>query len=156
MAKTNLKAVDETSMMDQEESLIEYSINLEEQEKPPLLPVGEYRAEVVGFEKKFGKDSGNPYFNVKLRVNSESQPADFVEALGTNQPITLFYMFFGAQDNPVERFNMKQFCQALGVPLSNRFNPQDFLNKECKVLVNHNGKDLAGNPDIRVQKIIRV
>src|SRR5690349_1836341 len=119
------------------ESIIEYSINLEDQERPPILPIGEYEGEVTGFEKKFGKDSGRPYFNVKVSISPEAQPADFVEQLGTQGPVTLFYLVMGAEDNPVSRFNMRQFCEALRVPLSSRFSPADFLNKTCRVQVRH-------------------
>lgn len=157
--RTNLKAVeDQESMMqgvnEEVESIIEYSINLEDQERPPILPIGEYRAEVTGFEKKYGKDSGRPYFNVKLSIGPDDQPADFVESLGTQGPVTLFLIVMGAEDNPVSRFNMKQFCEALRVPLSNRFQPTDFLNKECRVQVAHE-KDLSGNPQPRAKKITR-
>lgn len=60
------------------ESIIEYSINLEDQGRPPILPIGEYAAEVVGFEKKFGAQSGRAYFNVKVSIAADNQPADFV------------------------------------------------------------------------------
>jgi hypothetical protein len=136
------------------ESLIEYSINLEDQERPPILPIGEYTGEVTGVEKKFGKDSGRPYLNVKLSIPSENQPADFVEQLGTQGPVTLFYMVFGLEDNPTSRFNMKLFCEALRIPLSNRFSATDFLNKECRIQVKH-GQDLSGNPRPEVAKVVR-
>lgn len=153
MARTNLKEVSQQeAIMDDMESIIEYSVNLEDQERPPVLPIGDYRAEVTGFEKKYGKDSGRPYFNVKLTIHADSQPADFVEQLGTQGDVNLFYMVFGAEDNPVARFNMRMFCEALRVPLSNRFQPVDFLNKEAVVTVKH-GRDLSGNPRPEVAKL---
>jgi hypothetical protein len=153
-----LQAVKEQEAMvtqaDEVESIIEYSVNLEDQERPPILPIGEYRAEVTGFEKKYGKDSGRPYFNVKVSISADNQPADFVEALGTQGPVTLFYLLMGAEDNPVSRFTMRQFCEALGVPLASRFRAEDFLNKECRVQIKH-GADLSGNPRPEVQKLVR-
>lgn len=145
---------DMVTASDEMESIIEYSVNLEDQERPPILPIGEYRAEVTGFEKKFGKESGRPYFNVKVSISADNQPADFVEALGTQGPVTLFHIVMGAEDNPVSRFTMRQFCEALGVPLASRFRPEDFINKECRVQIKHD-KDLAGNPVPKVQKLVR-
>lgn len=155
-----LQAVREQEQMvtqtqgDDVESIIEYSVSLEDQERPPVLPIGEYGAEVVGFEKKYGKDSGRPYFNVKVSISADNQPADFVEALGTQGPVTIFYLLMGAEDNPVSRFAMRQFCEAIGVPLASRYRPEDFLNKECRVQIKH-GKDLSGNPRPEIQKLVR-
>lgn len=150
------KAIDqqEAIMENGMESLIEYSINLEDQERPPVLPIGEYIGEIVGVELKYGKESGRPYFNVKFTIPPDNQPADFVEALGNQAPVSLFSMVFGAEDNPVSRFNMKQFCEAARVPLSSRFVASDFLNKEVRIQVKH-GQDLSGNPRPEVQRVTK-
>jgi hypothetical protein len=156
MARSNLKAVeDQANMMNNDDdldSIIEYSVNLADVGPPPVLPIGDYTAEITGFEKKFGKDSGRPYFNVKWTVRPDNQPADFVEALGTQGDINMYQMVFGATDDPVSWFNMKQFCEAARVPLSNRIDPNEFLNKEARVTVRH-GKDLSGNPRPEVAKV---
>jgi hypothetical protein len=157
--KTNLKPVEDSYVSgaagdDEVGSVFEYSMPLSEQERPPVLPIGEYAATVTDMEKKFGKDSGRPYFNIKLKVEPEAMPPDFVEALGTGQPLTLFSMVMGAEDNPQSRYTMRQFCEALGVPAVSRFTKADFLNKDCRVQIKH-GKDLSGNPRAEVQKIIR-
>lgn len=162
MAKSNVaRAVQEEELNqsqagndDAPDSIIEYSIDLNDQEKPPVLPVGDYPAEVTGVEKKYGKDSGRPYLNVKYSISADNQPADFVEALGTNAPVTVFNMVFGCEDNPQSRYNMKQFCEALGAPMSNRIDAKDFLGRTAKVTIKH-GKDLAGNPRPEVQSVKR-
>lgn len=133
-------------------SILDYSINIEEAERPPVLPVGEYRATITGVEKKFGKDSGRPYLNIKFSVDSDDQPADFVEQLGTNSPLSVFYMLFGAEDTPQSRYNMKQFCKAIGAPMSNRIDVRGFMDMEAKVSVEHQ-PDLEGNPQPRVRRV---
>lgn len=130
---------------DDMESILEYSIDLNDQEKPPILPIGDYLAEITGIEKKYGKDSGRPYLNVKWSISTDNQPADFVESLGTGQSVSLFSMVFGCEDNPVSRYNMKLFCKAIGQPMSNRMNPKEFLGRAAKITVKH-GKDLANQP----------
>lgn len=162
MAKANLKAVEDQEKMmnqdDQVESVLEYSTNIEDQERPPVLPVGEYVGVIAGCQVKFsGENSqrpGSPYLNVKVSIPAENQPADFVEALGSQAPVSVFATVFGCEDNPQSRYNMKQFCEAAGVPGSKRINLQDFVGKEVKVMLNHR-KDLAGNPQPNVQKITK-
>lgn len=138
---------------DEVESILEYSEDISTQERPPVLPIGEYRAEVSGVQLKHGKESGKPYLNVKASIGPDDQPADFVEALGTQQKVAVFGMVFGCEDNPVSRFNMRLFCEALGAPMSSRINPKDFIGKTCKVQVEHQN-DLQGLPQPRVRKFL--
>lgn len=149
-AKQNLdnSAVDDDDM----DSIISYSVNVEDQEKPPVLPLGEYRATVSAIEKKVGKDSGRPYLNIRFTISADDQPADFVEALGTQAPVSVFYMLFAAEDTPQSRYNMKQFCKALGVAGSDQINLKEFLNQEAKVQVEHQ-KDLNGDDQPRVRRV---
>lgn len=151
---TKGKQAEMNSVNDDEEvtSILEYSLNIEEQERPPVLPVGEYRAEVTGVELKHGRDSGRPYLNIKMTISPDNQPADFVEALGTQAPTSVFYMLFGCEDTPQSRFSMKNFCKAIGAPMSNRIDVKSFLNQECKVQIEHQ-KDLEGNDQPRVRRV---
>lgn len=137
---------------DQPDTIISYSVNIAEQERPPILPVGEYRATITGVEKKYGKDSGRPYLRVKYLVDSDDQPADFVEQLGSNQGVTLSSMVFGCEDIPQSRFNMQQFCIAVGAPMSHNIDVRDFIGQECRVMVDHE-KDLDGNPRPQVRRV---
>lgn len=134
------------------ESILEYSIDLNDQEKPPVLPIGDYLAEIAGVELKHGKDSGRPYLNIKWSIAPDNQPADFVAALGTNQAVSVYSMVFGCEDNPQSRFNMKQFCKAIGQPMSNRINPKEFLGRAAKVTIKW-GKDLNNQDKPEVGKI---
>lgn len=155
MAKTARQYEDTQNVEGTEEegSLLEYSMNIDEQERPPVLPIGEYQARITGLERKYGKESGRPYINVKLRIEPNDMPADFVEARGTEDAVTVFGMVMGAEDNPQSRFNMQQFCRAAGVAGSNRINLKEFLNKSVKVQIKH-GKDLAGNDQPQVGRMM--
>jgi hypothetical protein len=158
MAKSSAARVQEEELnnaqpgSDQPDSIMEYSIDLNDQERPPVLPVGDYLAEIKGVEKKFGKDSGRPYLNVKWQITADNQPADFVEALGTNAPVTVFQMVFGCEDNPQSRYNMKQFCKAIGAPMSNRIDAKEFLGRSGKLTIKHT-KDLSNQDQAAVQSV---
>lgn len=136
-------------------SILEYSIPIQDQERPPILPIGDYRATITGVELKHGKDSGRPYLNVKFTVGPDDQPADFVEEMGTGQPVNLFYMVFGAEDNPTSRFQMHQFCDTVGAPMAREIPIKQFLNLEARVSVEHQ-QDLHGNPQPRVRRVNKV
>lgn len=153
MAKNNAAAQMEAADDNMDQNILEYSVDISDAERPPVLPIGEYRATITGVEKKMGKDSGRPYLNVKYVISSDDMPPDYVESLGVAQDKTVFGMVFGAGDTPGDRYNMKQFCKATGAPMSNRINPQEFINREVKVQIEHQ-KDLEGNPQERVRRAI--
>lgn len=146
---------DGTQDEDEVGGILEYSVPIEEQERPPVLPIGDYRATITGVELKHGKDSGRPYLNVKFTVGPDDQPADFVEELGTGQPINVFYMLFGAENTPPSRFQMRQFCEALGAPMGREIPFKQFLNLEARVSIEHQN-DLHGNAQPRVRRVNKV
>lgn len=157
MARSNAAVKEQPPMHDGTQevgSIIEYSVDIAQQERPPVLPVGEYRATVTGVELKHGKESGRPYLNIKWSVDTDNQPVQFVEELGTHGPVSVFSMLFGCEDTPPQRFAMKMFCEAVGAPMSNRVDPREFLNQEARVQVEHQ-LDFDGNPQPRVRRVLK-
>lgn len=159
MARSNTaKAAQEAELQnsagDEEEidSILTYSIDLNDQEKPPVLPIGDYVAEITGVEKKYGKDSGRPYLNLKWSIPADNQPADFVEALGTQAPVTVFQMVFGCEDTPTSRWNMANFCRAVGQPMSNSVDSRELLGRTGKITIKHT-KDLNNQDQPAVQRV---
>jgi hypothetical protein len=61
-------------------------------------------------------------------------------------------MLFGAEDTMQGRFNMKNFCKAIGVAGSNRIDLREFIGKTAKVEVEHQ-KDLQGLDQPRVRRV---
>jgi hypothetical protein len=138
------------------DTILEYSVNIAEQERPPVLPIGEYRAVVTSVQKKYGKDSGRPYLNIRFTISSDDLPADFVEAYGANpeEVSSVFFMLFGCEDTPKSRFAMHNFCEAVGAPMSRRINAADFLNQEARVQIEHQ-KGLDGTDQARIRRVLR-
>lgn len=157
MAKAALKEAPQLADGSDDEgpdTILEYSIDIAEQERPPVVPIGDYRAVITGVQKKYGKDTGRPYLNIKWSISPDDLPADFIEEIGVQEPITVYHMLFGCEDNPRSRFSMHQFCESIGAPMSNRINVQDFMNQEGRITVEH-GQDLEGNPNPRVRRVSR-
>jgi hypothetical protein len=61
-------------------------------------------------------------------------------------------MVFGCEDNPTSRWNMKNFCKAIGQPMSNRMDFREFLGRTGKLTIKH-GKDLNNQDRPEVQKV---
>lgn len=157
MAKAALQevqSIDGTAADDGPDTILEYSMNIADQEKPPVIPVGEYHATITGVQKKFGKDSGRPYLNIKFSINPDDLPADFVEAVGAQDVNNVYHMLFGCEDTPKSRFNMHLFCAAIGAPMSNRINVAEFMNQEARVQIEHD-KGLDGSDMAKVRRVLK-
>lgn len=157
MAKTAVQEVQMNDGTDPDEgpgTILEYSINIQDQEKPPVLPIGEYHATITGVQQKFGKDTGKPYLNIKFSINPDDLPADFVEAVGAQDVNNVYYMLFGCEDTPKSRFNMHLFCAAIGAPMSNRINVAEFMNQEARVQIEHY-KGTDGSDNAKVRRVLK-
>ena len=116
-------------------SILNYAIDLNDQQAPPPIPTGIYPAEVMGVSKRVSNTSGHEYLNVQFRIAPESYPADYTE--GDPEGTTLFYNRLRTADAPQPRFQMKRFLQAVGAPLSNRLDLMDLVNLTCNVEITH-------------------
>lgn len=136
------------------DTILEYSTNIAEQERPPILPIGEYRAQVTGVQKKYVSSTGKPFLLIKFSVGADDLPATLIEELGTQDPIDVFYMLFGCEDIPASKFEMHKFCAAVGAPMSNRIDVRDFMDQVARIQVDHRtGPD--GEPSPKVRRVIK-
>lgn len=110
--------------------ILEFSSNIADAEAPPQLPAGTYRAICVGAQVTTSKSSGNPLLPLKFKINKSEFPADFETDV---DELTLQLNSLTVRDNAQDRWRLKQTCQALGVPMSNKIDPNDFLMKECRL-----------------------
>jgi hypothetical protein len=151
-----VQLVDGTADQDGPDTILTYSINIAEQEKPPVLPIGEYISTIRGVQKKYGKDSGRPYLTIKFVIDPDSLPADFVEANGAQEPVNVYYMLFGCEDTPKSRFAMHSFCAAIGAPMSDRINVAEFMDQEARIQVEHQKDLVDGSDQARVRRVLPV
>lgn len=122
---------------DTQDSILEYSQDIDAQEKPPLLPVKDYVATIRKVEVKQSKANGNRYAAVTFFIAPEAFPADYpVDAAPDGK--TLSYNRVVLEDTARDRYNIKQFCQTIGVPMpKRRLDPTEWLNATARVHIKH-------------------
>ncbi len=132
-------------------SLITFSQNIADAEAPAPLPPGEYEGVCVAAEPGLSKSSGNPMLPLKFKITADQFPVDW-ESGGVDE-LDFTYNRLTTRDTAQDRFRMKNICIALGVPMSNNIDPNDFVGKRAKLVI-ETGKDLEGNPRADLAKIL--
>ena len=94
-------------------SIIEYSIDLNDQEAPDPLPAGEYKGIIRKTEKRESA-RGTIYAAVSFSIGAEQYPADFTD--GPDDGLTIVYRRVGLEDNPQSRYGTRRFIEAIGAP----------------------------------------
>jgi hypothetical protein len=113
-------------------SLLEFSSNIADAEAPPQLPAGEYPAICVAAAPGISKSSGNPVLPLTFKVNKSDFPADFDTDA---EEVTVILNWLTVRDTQQDRFRLRKVCEALGVPMSNKIDANDFLNRQCRVKI---------------------
>lgn len=130
--------------------ILQFSTNIADAEAPPALPAGTYRAICTKAQPTTSKSSGNPLLPLEFKINKSEFPADFETDADT---ITLMLNSLTVRDNAQDRWRLKQVCQALGVPMSSKIDPNDFLMKECR-LETRIAPGLDGTPRAEIAKVL--
>lgn len=115
-------------------SIIEYDVDLAEQEAPPVLPVGDYPATIRSAEQKTS-GKGNKYVNVTFMIDPESYPADFVD--GDEDGTILSYGRISPENTQRARWGMRKFQEAIGAKLSKQVDLNDWIGLSAVVSVGH-------------------
>ena len=123
--------VDETEDMP---SIIEYSMDLGQQEAPPPLPAREYTGTIRSAVKKVSQ-KGTSYAEVAFFIPSDQYPADFTE--GNPEGTTLVFRRVSLEDNPQARYGTRRFIEAIGAPLGRRIDLNEWAGREAAIEVTH-------------------
>jgi hypothetical protein len=129
--------------------ILKFSVNIADAEPPAQLPPGQYRAMCVGVQSMISKSSGNPMIALTFEINKSEFPVDFE----SNEDSLKFTLYRTTRSTGRDPFAMKQLCMALGVPMSYQIDTNDFMMKECRVQISM-GKDLEGNPQAQIDKVL--
>lgn len=132
-------------------NILEFSANIADAEAPPALPAGTYEAVCVSAQPGVSKSSGNPTLPLQFKVPKSQFPADF-DAGGLDE-ITLVLNSLTTRDTAQDRWRLKGICQALGVPMSNTLDPNDFIMKSCR-LETRVAPGLDGTPRAEIAKVL--
>jgi hypothetical protein len=130
-----------------EVSIIEYSSDINEAEAPPPLPIGEYPATVEALDVRTSNTSGREYLAVTLRVSPDDFPPDF-EAEAYPEGVILNYNRLVLEDNSRARYNMKNWCKALGAPMGKTVDPNEWIGMSCRVGITHRRWEEEDRPNI--------
>jgi hypothetical protein len=123
--------------MAQEEplSIVELDENLDEAEKPPELPNGNYQAEVEDVQEAVSAQ-GNAYYPVRFRIPPEAIPPDYAEFFDEGAVLSYYRIL---KPNGRDRrilWNLKQFMKALGLPTNiTTLDPSEWIGRPATVVL---------------------
>lgn len=132
-----------STMSNNEESIIELDMNLEDYDDFEPLPNGEYPATVTLSEMRTS-DKGNDYYYLTFQVHPDDYPADYpVENAPDGTNLTYARVQKPDPKNRRSITNVKNLMRALGMPLKvSVINPGEWEGRKAKLVLkkdNFNG-----------------
>lgn len=131
-------------------SIMEFSVDLQEQEAPPPLPVGQYPAEIISATSKVSQTSGNTYAAIQFRINSDDYPADYVD--GDPDGTVLNFNRVVLEDSPQARYRIRKFLEAVGGRLGRSLDLSDLLGLTGVVEIVHD--EFEGEKRAQIKRVI--
>ena len=120
--------------MDELDSIVEFSVNLKDQDQPDPLPVGKYSGVIRGAEVKMSQRD-TKYAAVSFHISPDQFPADWEDGNPDGQ--VLVYRRVGLEDNANSRFGTKRFIESMGAPLSKKIDVNEWGGREAVLEVKH-------------------
>jgi hypothetical protein len=121
-------------MAEELSSIIEYSVNLKDQDQPEPLPAGTYTGTIRNAEVKESQ-RGTMYCAVSFFIGADQYPADYKD--GSDDGMTLVFRRVGLEDNPQSRFGTKRFMESIGAPLAKKIDVTEWVGMEAALEVEH-------------------
>lgn len=111
-------------------SILDYSGDIADAEAPKSLPAGDYPAKVISAELGTSQNSGKRRVDVTFRIAPEDFPADYEDADSFADGKDVHFYVGGEQDKS-SMFRMRKFCEAIGAPMSNRLDINEWIGKSA-------------------------
>ena len=144
---------DKVTMVDEnlaEDTIIEYSEDISDAEPPVPLPPGTYSASIRASEKRLnGKQTGY-YAATTFFVSPDEYPADYVD--GNPDGTTIIYRRVSVEDNPMARFGMRTFCEAVGAKMGKNIDLNNFVGLEARIEITN--EMWEGFPRHQINKVL--
>ena len=121
-------------MAEEMSSIVEYSIDLNDQQAPQPLPVGKYHGVIRSADKKESQ-RGTIYAAVNFHIDAKQFPADFED--GSDDGLTITYRRCSLEDNPNARYGTRRFCESIGAPLAKQIDISEWVGMEATLEVAH-------------------
>lgn len=126
----------------------EFSQDISTQEAPPPLPKGKYLASIESAEAKVSANSGNTYADIKFVIAPDQFPADY-SAIQQDAVSIHYRSLVLSKDDAKTRWNIRQFCERLRVPVSRKLDLNDFLGKTAMLTIDHRTYQGVDQPEIK-------
>ncbi len=138
-------------MPDELPSVVEFSVDLNDQEAPDPLPAGQYTGIIRKAEVRESQ-RGTRYGAVSFHIGADQYPVDFTD--GPDDGLTIVYRRVGLEDNPQSRFGTKRFIEAIGAALSKKIDVNEWIGMEAALDVSNETYEGVTRPVIdRVRAI---
>lgn len=115
-------------------SIIEYNDDLSNVEAPKSLPSNDYPGEIVGAELGVSQSSGKNRVDVTFKIKPEDFPADYEDAESFPDGKEVHF-YVGAGQDKASMFRMRKFAEAIGAPLSNRLDLNEWIGKTASLTI---------------------
>lgn len=115
-------------------SIVEFSVDLNNQDVPDPLPAGEYLGVIRKAEVMMSRKDTR-YAAISFHIDSSQYPADFKD--GSEDGLTIIYRRVGMEDNPQARYGTKRFIEAIGAPLSKKIDVTEWIGMIASVDIIH-------------------
>lgn len=145
--KGNTTMVDENQV---EDTIIEYSEDISDAEPPPPLPPGTYTASIRASEKRMNAKQTGFYAATTFHISPDEYPADYVD--GPPDGTSLIYRRVSVEDNPMARFGMRTFCEAIGAKMGKNIDLNSFVGLEARVEITN--EMWEGFPRAQINKVL--
>lgn len=121
-------------MAEELDSIVEYSVNLKDQEAPDPFPTGKYMGIIRNAMKKESQ-RGTMYAEVAFHIDAGQYPVDYKD--GSDDGLTIYYRRVSLEDNPQARYGTKRFIESIGAPLGKKIDVTEWIGMEASLEVGH-------------------
>ena len=129
-------------------SVIEFDEDLNNVEAPKPLPAGMYDSTIQSVEPVMSKN-GKMMAKVTYMISADQYPADYTDGNPNGTILTQYIML---EKDPRSKFALKNYCQKIGAPLSNRVDLTTWIGLAAKLEVAN--EMYEGQPQARISKVI--
>lgn len=130
-------------------SVIEFDVDLSTVEAPKPLPGGIYDATIQNVEPMISRNSNKKMAKVTYNISADQYPADYTDGNPNGTTLTQYIML---ENDVRSKYALKQFCQKIGAPLSNRVDLTTWIGLPAKLEVINDMWE--GQPQAHISKVI--
>lgn len=117
-------------------SVFEFTADVSTQEAPPPLPARTYPAQCTGAKANRSKSNpDNIILALEFTISPDVYPADYTEVKDATK---LFFQRIAInKDDARTRFQLRQLCEKMRVPVSRQLDVNGFVGKMVNLKVKH-------------------